>query len=158
MPLFRRRAANFFLATLIFFTGVTVYAHDLVLQDVTAIKVGTCDNQVRFQVLLNAGDHVHATGDPALQIPLKYKIDITSPKRKKILAQYEVPDHRLNETNFFVVPSQLLICEDSVHIQIDSENRNPETNKNNNNVNVTLNKPKQVGLDNPCFVPPERCP
>jgi len=131
----------------------TAGAHDLVLKEPDNIRVGACSEQIRFQVELNDGGHKHNAGQaPAAT----YRVIVYSPARRKIIKTFDVTDHKLGDTKFFVVPSDSLICDRQLEIRVDDQNRVEETNKKNNAADIKL-EVSRTGGDNPCAATPDKC-
>ena len=133
-------------ATLCAFT-VRSHAQDLVLTEVTTLRVGTCDTQVRFQVNLNGRSSA----------VLKYRIGVYSATRNKLLMIYAIPKHSLGEILHFAVPGSTLICDNQIEIRVDDQNKVKEANKRNNVATVKIDRPHTGSMIDPCAVPLEKC-
>ncbi len=123
-------------------------ANDLALKDVTALRVGPCSDQVRFQVELQASGAQ----------PWHYQIEVRSAERKKLLKKFTVKAHKPKDTLLFVVPSDLLVCDQVVDIVVDPTGETRDTNPKNNTARARLDVSRNVTPEDPCYVPPQRCP
>ena len=124
------------------------YAQDLILGEITTLRVGACDTLVRFQVRLKE----------AAASPVKYRIGVYSTTRDKVLMTFPVPVHNLDETLHFAVPASSLICDPQIEIRVDDQNEIDETNKRNNVASVKIDRPHSGSMIDPCAVPASKCP
>lgn len=134
------------------FTCVTVFAMDLRPVEVSPIKVGACDHQVRFKVKLAANSNEYGTKN----IRASYRIGIYSMLDKALLTTFSVSEHKIGDNFVFVVPSGLLACERGVTIIVDDRKQIRESNKSNNTIKVNWKHPGKV-FGSPCVAQLERC-
>ena len=123
------------------------HALDLALAEITKLRVGACDTQVRFQVKLTED----ATG------PIKYRIGVYSSSRDKTLMTFAVPAHSVGETLHFAIPGSSLVCDNQIEIRLDDQNEVAESNRRNNVATVSIERPHSDSMIHPCAVPPEKC-
>lgn len=128
--------------------GTEATAQDLVLKEVSTLRVGACDIQVRFQMELTDG-----AADA-----LDYRIGVYAPARdNKLLTTLDVAGHKRGATLYFAVPSSALLCDDQVLIRVDDQNRVGTVTKVNGIATVKIDRPKKGGLADPCAVLPGTC-
>jgi hypothetical protein len=135
------------LVTVLSMSAVPVYAQDLELADVTTLRIGACDTQVRFQIKLSE----------ATPAALKYRVGVYSTTRNKLLMTFPVPSHSLGEILHFAVPGSTLICDNQIEIRVDDQNQVNEANKRNNSATVKIDRPHTGSMIDPCAVPLEKC-
>ena len=139
---------SFALASVLCFIGTEATAQDLILKEVSTLRVGTCDTQVRFQVELTDG----------AANTLSYRIGVYSPTRdNKLLTTLDVAAHKRGETLHFSVPSSALICDRQVEIRVDDQNRAGAVTKKNGVATVKIDRPQKGGFADPCAVPVGKC-
>ena len=133
-------------------TSLGAQAHDLVLQDSSVLNVSPCDRQIRLTVRLDDAGHKHLAGSATTG---PYRIEISSPARKKQVMEFMVENQDPGETLFFVVPSQKLSCDNSVLIRVDADGAVKEENEKNNSRTVAITRPKASAIFEACPVSPD---
>lgn len=136
------------LASVLCFIGTEATAQDLVLKEVSTLRVGACDTQVRFQVELTDGPTQ----------TLNYRIGVyASARDNKLLSTFDVAAHKRAETLYFSVPSSALQCDRQVEIRVDDRNNSGSVNKKNRVATVKIDQSQKGGFANSCAVPPGTC-
>ena len=132
---------------------LTADAVDLKPVDVISIRVGTCDQQVRFKVRLSLQGSEYDQGNKLAS----YRISVYSTRHRKLLTNFSVTDHEPDSDLAFVVPSDLLACETGVRILVDDQKKVAEINNSNNSATVKW-KPPGKTFGSPCAAILDNCP
>lgn len=134
------------------FTGYSVLAIDLLPTEVSPIRVGACDHQVRFKVKLVATANEYG----AKNISANYRIGVYSVVNKALLTSFSISAQKVGDEFVFVVPSKILACEHGVTIAVDDQKQVRESNESNNKSRVNWKHPGKI-FGSPCVVMLEKC-
>lgn len=127
-------------------------AVDLLPVDVSPIRVGACDHQVRFKVELNATANEYG----AANVRANYRIGVYSIVNKSLLTSFSISAQKIGDEFMFVVPSKILACEHGATISVDDKKQVNESNEANNKASVTWKHPGKI-FGSPCVVVLEKC-